>query len=69
MEPAGPHDQPCLRGLITDGDLDQAEQEFPGICRFYASHRGEHRTFLELVVAYIGDCAGPGRGAGGERRR
>ena len=56
MNGADLHDAPCLRGVITDGDLDQAEAEFPGICRYYAAHRGEHRTFLELMVAFLGVC-------------
>lgn len=44
---------PCLRGLVTDRDLDAAEQEFPGICEFYAAHIGRMRTFLDLLAAYL----------------
>jgi hypothetical protein len=57
MERLESHDGPYLRGLITDGDLVLAEVEFPGICRFHAQHRGRHRTFLELMVAFMGECA------------
>lgn len=45
----------CLRGLVTEGDLALAEVEFPGICRYHACHRGEHRTFLDLLVAFMSD--------------
>ncbi len=44
---------PCLKGLVTDQDLDAAELEFPGICEFYAAHIGRMRTFLELLAAYL----------------
>jgi hypothetical protein len=47
----------CLRGVITDDDLWLAEQEFPGITSFHAAHRGEHRTFLELMFAFINPSA------------
>jgi hypothetical protein len=46
-------DECCLRGVITEEDLTLAELEFPGISSFHAAHRGEHRTFLELMVAFV----------------
>ncbi len=52
-----PPNTACLRGLVTDQDLELAEQEFPGICDFYATRRGRDRTFLELLHAYLErDC-------------
>jgi len=56
--PANDHES-CLRGLVTDHDLDAAEAEFPGITDFYATRRGRDRTFLDLLAAFldIGHCA------------
>jgi hypothetical protein len=45
-----------LEGLVTDRDLQLAEQEFPGICRFHEECRGKHRTFLDLLAAFISWC-------------
>jgi hypothetical protein len=42
-----------LQGLVTDRDLELAEREFPGICRFHEQRRGMHRTFLDLLAAFI----------------
>jgi hypothetical protein len=41
----------ALRGLVTDVDLDQAEQEWPGLNAFFAHLPFAQRpaTFLELV--------------------
>jgi len=41
-----------MRGFITDKDLNEAEAEFPGICRFFASLHTKPRTFLELVARF-----------------
>jgi hypothetical protein len=43
-----------LLGLVTDQDLELAEEEFPGIVQFYAHCNGQHRTFLSLLAAYLG---------------
>lgn len=40
-------EEPHLRGFITD--LDQAEEEFPGITRFYEHCWRKPITFLELL--------------------
>lgn len=53
MQTLSTSDVPCLRGLVTDQDLDAAEQEFPGICEFYAAYSGRLRTFLDLLAAYL----------------
>ena len=53
--PATSADHHCLRGLITEDDLALAEREFPGITRFFETRRGRDRTFLDLVVAYVGE--------------
>jgi hypothetical protein len=50
---------PCLCGLVTDQDLELAEVEFPGICRFYAARKGRDRTFLELLAAFLALCPQP----------
>jgi hypothetical protein len=36
-------------GFITDDDLEQAEEAFPGILQFFSSLARKPRTFLELV--------------------
>jgi hypothetical protein len=46
----------CLRGLITDADLSEAEHEFPGICAFYASCVVKPHTFLELAWRFQCAC-------------
>ena len=38
-----------LRGLITEAHFDQAENEFPGIKRFFESCAEKPLTFLSLV--------------------
>ncbi len=49
-------ERPCLRGVVTDQDLEQAEQEFPGICELHARRGARDRTFLELLHAYLTDA-------------
>jgi hypothetical protein len=50
-------DQPCpLRGLVTDQDLELAEQEFPGICELHRRRGALDRTFLDLLAAYLCVC-------------
>jgi hypothetical protein len=39
-------------GYITERDLEQAEEAFPGIIRFYQSLTRPPRTFLELVSLF-----------------
>jgi hypothetical protein len=39
-------------GFITERDLGQAEQEFPGITRFFAALARKPRTFLDLVSLF-----------------
>jgi len=55
-------------GFITDADLEQADLEFPGIARFFATLTVKPRTFLELVARFehsraarprVGDAAEP----------
>jgi hypothetical protein len=41
-----------LQGFITEQQLDEAEAEFPGICRFFAESVSGPCTFLELVWQY-----------------
>jgi hypothetical protein len=43
-------------GLITERDLDQAEEAFPGIARFFESLSRKPRTFLELVSLFEHWC-------------
>jgi len=43
-------------GFITERDLDQAEEAFPGICQFFDSLPRKPRTFLELVSWYDHWC-------------
>lgn len=50
-------DRPCLRGLVTEQDLELAEQEFPGICELHLRRGARDRTFLELLAAYLSDVA------------
>ena len=49
--------RPLLRGLITEADLPQAEQEWPGLQEFYLRLplRDRPVTFLELVWRF--ECA------------
>jgi hypothetical protein len=41
----------CLRGLVTEADLSQAEQEWPGLRGYLARIPAHQRpvTFLDLV--------------------
>ncbi len=41
-----------MAGFITERDLEQAEQEFPGIARFFESLTRKPRTFLDLVAMF-----------------
>lgn len=41
-----------MLGFITDSDLEQADLEFPGIARFFATLTVKPRTFLELVARF-----------------
>jgi hypothetical protein len=50
--------RPCLRGLVTDQDLAQAEEEFPGICELHSRRGARDRTFLELLHAYLTEPCG-----------
>ena len=48
-------ERPCLKGVVTDADLELAEQEFPGICELHRRRGALDRTFLELLHAYLCD--------------
>jgi hypothetical protein len=50
-----------MLGFITERDLQQAEEAFPGITGFFESLSPKPRTFLELVSRFQ-------RSADGERR-
>jgi hypothetical protein len=39
-------------GFITERNLDEAEEAFPGINRFFAALPRKPRTFLDLVSLY-----------------
>jgi hypothetical protein len=43
----------CLRGFITEANLDEAELEFPGITKFFAECSRKPATFLDLVHEYV----------------
>ena len=53
MDHHAPLDRPCLQGVVTERDLAQADQEFPGICELHARRGARDRTFLELLHAYL----------------
>ena len=57
MEQTATNDRPCLRGLVTDQDLELAEEVFPGICELHARRGARDRTFLDLLAAYL--CCTP----------
>jgi len=38
-----------LQGFITERNLDEADQEFPGIKQFYLAMTARVRTFLDLL--------------------
>jgi hypothetical protein len=42
----------AMRGFITEQDLDQADEAFPGIRCFFQSLPSKPRTFLELVTLF-----------------
>ena len=43
-------------GVITERDLDEAEEAFPGISRFFEALDVKPRTFLELVRLFEHWC-------------
>jgi hypothetical protein len=43
-------------GFITERDLAEAEEAFPGISRFWESLTVKPRTFLELVMRFEHWC-------------
>ena len=42
-----------MRGLITDINLEECDEEFPGIVRYYRELQDKPRTFLELVWRFV----------------
>ena len=46
-------------GFITERDLAQADEAFPGIVRFFESLAQKPRTFLELVSRFEHWCEPP----------
>jgi hypothetical protein len=45
-----------MKGFITDRDLDQAEDAFPGIKGYFESLGDKPGTFLELVAMFEHWC-------------
>jgi hypothetical protein len=43
-------------GFITERNLTEAEEAFPGIARFWESLTEKPRTFLELVMLFEHWC-------------
>jgi hypothetical protein len=43
-------------GFITGRELEQAEEAFPGIARFFESLPRKPRTFLELLARFEHWC-------------
>jgi hypothetical protein len=41
-----------MQGFITERDLTQADEAFPGIARFFESLPRKPRTFLDLVSLF-----------------
>ena len=41
-----------MQGFITEQDLKQADEAFPGIARFFESLSDKPKTFLELVSVF-----------------
>jgi hypothetical protein len=41
-----------MQGYITESDLNEADQAFPGIARLFESLDVKPRTFLELVSLF-----------------
>jgi hypothetical protein len=56
-------------GFITERDLAQADEAFPGIMRFFASLPRKPHTFLELVTLFVhrGEPAAEARGGSWRR--
>lgn len=48
-----------MQGFITERDLAQADQEFPGVAQFFAALAVKPRTFLELIARYDHWCEAP----------
>jgi hypothetical protein len=48
-----------MAGFITEQNLEEAEQTFPGITRFFASLSPKPRTFLDLVRLFEHWCEPP----------
>ena len=46
-------------GYITERHLQQAEQEFPGILRYFETLSPKPRTFLELLSRFEHWCTRP----------
>lgn len=46
-------------GFITERDLEQAEEAFPGIARFFETLSPKPRTFLDLVSLFERWCEPP----------
>jgi hypothetical protein len=42
-----------MRGFITEANMDEWDDEFPGIVAFYFELVRKPRTFLELVHAFV----------------
>lgn len=45
-----------MLGLITERDLERADDAFPGILRFFESLPEKPRTFLHLMALFHGWC-------------
>jgi len=45
-----------MRGFITERDLGEADQSFPGIGQFFAELTDKPRTFLELLARFEHWC-------------
>jgi hypothetical protein len=48
----------AMQGFITESELTDADQEFPGIARFFATLAVKPLTFLELVAKFDHWCDG-----------
>ncbi len=56
-----------LKGLVTDIDLGEAEENFPGIGRYYTELSDKPETFLDLLFSFLrstGDFPVPAAAAG-----
>jgi hypothetical protein len=45
-----------MSGYITEKDLNQADEAFPGIKAFFEGLREKPRTFLDLVASFEHWC-------------